>query len=307
MVYLCDVFSGCLEFYSCYCFGNYIGGMWADYMYVKNFIGFFVGQDFYYVFGVGVCLCLFQCFEWEFVGFVGDVCFFELFFSLFNVCYFWLGIDYIWDEVVVDVWFFIGNDFGDEYVFFFSFVGKYGFVDDIINGVDVVYVGFQVGIYFDMAMIVGLDIYVFEFQFVGISMVANSYQVVVCVDGEGFFSILFFYCYGYVFFVDFDVVYFMFEVEFYVDFFQCVYQFFVVVFVYSGQDVVYEFYDFYFSVQVGKNRVQFQFDDVIVYEYYVFRYFIDIEGFGRGNDLFFVIVESGWYDGFGVCCDDDFV
>lgn len=137
MIGLCQIFRCCLEFYGYINFVDYFVDICFDYVGVENFICFGVCQDFYEVVCCVIGVCVGICLKGEFFFFVFLAVFFEFVFCQFNGCNFGCGIDYVGNNVVIDVFGFVGDVFGIGYVFIFGFVGKYGIMCVIINDLDV--------------------------------------------------------------------------------------------------------------------------------------------------------------------------
>lgn len=86
----------------------------------------------------------------EFVDFIGVVFCFQFLFGFVDVCDFWVGVDDVWNNVIVYVICLIGDNFGGGYVFVFGFVGQYWVFDCVVNGVNVCNIGVIVVVDFDL-------------------------------------------------------------------------------------------------------------------------------------------------------------
>lgn len=113
------------------------------------------------------------CYEWELVGFGFVVFGFELLFCFVYLCNFWVGVDDLWNVVVVDVWFLIDDVFGYGYVFVFSFVCQYWVVYYVVDCLQVWQFGCVVFIYFDKVVLICCQVDCFQIQVVGVWYVVD--------------------------------------------------------------------------------------------------------------------------------------
>lgn len=83
---------------------------------------FGVGKNFGKIVGVVYGMGVVVGGKGKFVGFVVDFGCFEFFFGFVDGCNFWLGVDNIWNDIIVYVFGLIGEYFGDCDIFVFGFV-----------------------------------------------------------------------------------------------------------------------------------------------------------------------------------------
>lgn len=109
-------------------------------MYVEYLIVGCICEDFDYIFcmfiNFGMCVCC----KGKVVNFVGDIEFFEFFFSFVNCSNFWGCVNNVWYDIVIDMISLICNYFCCGIGFIFCFVCKYrfmGYIVDCINFVDI--------------------------------------------------------------------------------------------------------------------------------------------------------------------------
>lgn len=87
---LIDFLWCCIEYFGKFCFRNYIGDVWIDYMNIENIICILVGDDFDKVVVFFVYKSFFDCYEWKFFDFKFMVFFGGFFFCYIDICCFWI-------------------------------------------------------------------------------------------------------------------------------------------------------------------------------------------------------------------------
>ena len=120
-----DIFGAAAELKDRHSFRDKFRGAQTDNLRSQQSVCFWVGQDFYEPLALVVGQRSAVGDKWEFADFDGYPFLFGKIFGEADSCNFGIGIDDVWNRVIVDMAGFTGNSFDARNAFVFSFVREH--------------------------------------------------------------------------------------------------------------------------------------------------------------------------------------
>src|SRR5262249_45960095 len=162
---------------------DHVAGVRPDDVHAEHAVGLGIGEDFHEAFGLQVRLCAAIGGKRKLAGIVGDAGLLQFLLAFFDRGDFGIGVDYVWDDVVVHLAGFAGEDFRHRRALVHGLVRQHRAGDRVADGVDARHVGGEARVDHDAALVVRLHPGGFEAEPLGKRHAPDRYQHDIGFDG----------------------------------------------------------------------------------------------------------------------------